>query len=197
MSKFSLCTRNGMHNKGRQEGATLIEILVTVLIVAFALLGIAGLQLASVKFQQTSHARGTAVSLVENIAERIRTNAAALQEATATSAYIANDAYANAATLPTDPGCGITGTVCTPAESAQQDLREWRQLLASELPGGRGALQTISSGALTVANARRVIVMWVEKAQNSDDNLGAAPTDSNCPTPWVAGVRCLALVVHP
>lgn len=188
---------NSLRRKKHQRGATLIEILVTMLIVSFGLLGVAGLQLNSVRYQQTAELRGIAYSQVQNIAERIRANAAALSGATAESSYRAVDGYANASTLPTDPACGLGSGVCTPEQSAQRDLREWRQALAAELPGGRGALATVVGGGLTSTSARNVTVMWVEKAPDSDDNLGAAPTDSNCPTPRVGGVRCISVVVYP
>lgn len=54
-----------------QHGASLLEILITILIVAFALLGIAGLQLASVRYQQTAHLRATAMTQVQTMAERL------------------------------------------------------------------------------------------------------------------------------
>ena len=181
----------------QQRGATLVEILVTILIVAFALLGIAGLQLGSVRYQQTSTFRTIAYNQAQNIAEKIRANASALLLTDNNSSYRAADGYAAATTLPTDPGCGTGSGTCTQAQSAQRDLREWRQMLAAELPGGRGALSAVASGGLNSTTARTVTVMWVEKAQDSDDNLASAPTDSNCPTPRVGGVRCLNLVVNP
>lgn len=180
-----------------QHGASLLEILITILIVAFALLGIAGLQLASVRYQQTAHLRATAMTQVQTMAERIRSNSGALAGATDVSAYRAANDYANASTIPSDPACGLGGAVCSAAQSAQRDLREWRQALARELPGGRGSLFTVTSGGVTSVNARTVIVMWTEKGQDSDDNLASAPTDSNCPATRVGWVRCLSLTVSP
>lgn len=181
----------------KQRGATLIEILVTMLIVSFALLGIAGMQLTSIRYSQSSSAREVAANLAQAMSEKIRTNTAALAEADDASAYRANNGYAAATSIPNDPACGLGAAVCTAAESAQRDLREWRQSLQQELPGGRGAIQTVATGGLTSPTARRIIVMWTEKPKDSDDNLGTAPTDTNCPTPRVAGVRCLMLAVQP
>lgn len=187
----------------RQSGATLIEILVTMLLVAFGLLGIAGLQLASVKYQQTSLSRALATSHIQSIAERMRANISVLG-GTDTSAYVAADGYAAAlasvaGTSPplAEPSCYTGGTVCTPGESALHDLIEWRKNLAKELPGGAGSLATVTSGTDTVAGVRQVIIMWNEKPSDSDDNLGSLPTDPNCPTPRVAGVRCYSMMVSP
>lgn len=169
-----------------------------MLIVSFALLGIAGMQLTSIRYSQSSTFREVAANLAQTMSEKIRTNTAALAGADDASAYRANDAYADASTIPDDPGCGLGTGTCTAAQSAQRDLREWRQALQQELPEGRGAIQTITSvGGLTSASGRRIVVMWQEKPKDSDDNLSAAPTDNNCPAPRVAGVRCLSLAVQP
>lgn len=183
--------------KHTQSGASLVEILITMLIVSFALLGVAGMQLTSIRYSQSSGFREVAANLAQTMSEKIRTNSAALTGATDLSAYRAADDYASATTIPDDPGCGLGSTPCSAAESAQRDLREWRQALQQELPGGRGALQTVTNNGLVSSSARRVIVMWMEKPKDSDDNLGAMPTDSNCPTPRVAGVSCFVLTVQP
>lgn len=179
-----------------QSGATLIEILITMVIVAVGILGIAGLQLASVRYQQTSIFRASATAQAQVIAERIRANATVLNGATDDSSYRAEDDYAAATDIPSNPTCGLGLTTCTPSESAQRDLREWRQLLARELPGGRGSIYRVTNTAGTSAPySRMIIVMWNEKQNDSDDDLGAPPTDPNCTAPRVAGVRCLRVSI--
>lgn len=175
-----------------EAGSTLIEILITMVIVAIGILGIAGMQLASARYQQGSITRGSATVNAQAIAERIRANASVLNGATDASSYRAEEAYASATTLPSNPTCGLGGTACTPSESAQRDLREWRQMLAKELPGGRGSIYRVTNlDGTSAPSSRSIIIMWNEKANDSDDSLGAPPTDTNCPTPRVAGVKCL------
>jgi type IV pilus assembly protein PilV len=63
----------------RQRGATLIEILVTILIVAFGILGLIGLSLKVQVAQADSYQRAQAILLVQDMANRIsasRVNAA-------------------------------------------------------------------------------------------------------------------------
>lgn len=192
-----------------QQGATLIEVLVTMLVVAVGLFGVAGLQLASVKYQQTSTLRTQALSQMDFIVEKMRVNnsllrAANLAAAAATpeQAYLAEDEYDVADVLPDDPNCGLNAQpACTAAQAAQRDLREWRQSLARELPGGRGAIFPVVNGAVTEPNARQVVVMWVEKAQTETDNAAGLAavefTDPECPEPRTAGVRCLNMWVSP
>jgi type IV pilus assembly protein PilV len=49
------CPMLGTQKTRRQLGATLIEVLVTMFVVAVALLGTAGLQIASTRYQQTTY----------------------------------------------------------------------------------------------------------------------------------------------
>lgn len=192
----------------KQRGVTLIEVLITMLVVAVGLLGAAGLQLASTRFQQTSSMRTQALLQADFIIEKMRVNSSNLTQAnlvtavaTPESAYLAAEDYANADALPVDPACGLNGQpACTAAQAAQRDLREWRESLARDLPGGRGSLFPVADGGATEPNARRVVVMWREKAEQETDtdvNLAISREDDNCPPPRVDGIRCLNLWVTP
>lgn len=174
----------------RQCGATLIEVLVTMVIVAVGLLGAAGLQLASIRYEQTAIFRTQALVHLQQIREKISANILGVSG----GAYLAPDDYSAAASQPADPGCGLGGQPdCTPAQAAQRDLREWRRNLARELPGGRGAIfQVLSAGP----TARRIFVMWNEKP-DSDNNIAGGAIDPTCPPTQVAGIRCLSWVITP
>lgn len=190
----------------QERGSTLIEVLITMFVVAVGLLGVAGLQLASTRYQQTSALRSEALIQADFIIEKMRVNSSVLSQsnlATATAApegaYLAQNAYGAANITVADPACGLSGqTACSAAQAAQRDLREWLNSLGNTLPGGRGAIFSVSSGANTQANARRVVVMWREKAQMETDtaaNLNVNEQDSSCPGPAVDGIRCLNIWV--
>lgn len=70
----------------RQKGNTLIEAMVSLTILSFGLLGIAGLLLASAGQQKNSQSYGVATLLVNDITERMRANKADL--ALSTDNYI-------------------------------------------------------------------------------------------------------------
>ena len=189
-----------------QQGATLIEILVTMLVVAIGLLGAAGLQLAATRYQQTAQMRGQALMQAQFIIEKIRANSNAVIAATppnAASAYLAPQAYAAAtlAALPADPGCGLA-TACTSAQAAVKDMRDWRASVQT-LPAGRGAVfPVIAAGGATDRTVRQVVVMWQEKQQNevgtaANPDPDPVPVDPGCPAPRVGGVRCLTVLVTP
>ena len=188
-----------------QRGATLIEILVTMLVVAIGLLGAAGLQLSATRYQQTAHIRSRAVLQAQFITEKIRANSSAVVNPAppdAASTYLAPQAYAAAtlAALPADPGCGVA-TACTITQAAVKDMRDWR-LSVQALPGGRGAIFPVTiAGGATDRAARQIIVMWQEKQQNETGTAAnpdpAAAVDSGCPAPRLGGVRCFTVLVTP
>ena len=62
----------------RQRGITLIEILVAIVLTAVGLLGLAGLQLRGIQVNQGSSTRSLAAIMAEDLADRMRSDYAAL-----------------------------------------------------------------------------------------------------------------------
>jgi type IV pilus assembly protein PilV len=56
----------------RQHGATLLEVLISIIVVALGLLGFAGLQVASLKSNNTAYYRSQATMLAYDVIDRIR-----------------------------------------------------------------------------------------------------------------------------
>lgn len=103
----------------RQAGLSLVEVLVTVVLVGVGLLGIAGLQLTSVQNTNSAAQRFQATLLAEDIVERMRAN------------------RAQAMTGRYEIGVGAAvGSVGL----ARDDLLDWRGALG-ELPGGDGGIE--------------------------------------------------------
>ncbi len=59
----------------RHRGATLIEVLVSVVVLAIGLLGMAGMQTQSLKGNHSAHLRSQATLLAADVADRIRARA--------------------------------------------------------------------------------------------------------------------------
>ena len=57
-----------------QAGLSMIEVLVSLTIVAFGVLGLLGLQARALSFQRDSFDRRTAAEMVTQFAERMRAN---------------------------------------------------------------------------------------------------------------------------
>lgn len=114
----------------QQSGFTMLEVLISMVIIAFGLLGVAGLQAFALKNNQSANLRSAATMLSGDIADRMRANPNAA----------AFDGSYNQPTLgaytTAVAACGTTG--CTATELAQNDLFEWQQRIAATLPGGFG-----------------------------------------------------------
>ncbi|UHD16157.1 type IV pilus modification protein PilV [Thiocapsa bogorovii] len=106
----------------RQSGFTLIEILVTAVIIAFGLLSLAGLQAKMTATQMESYQRAHALVLVEDMAARIATQRRAAEAgayATTGTTTTVGDGDAN------DPSNDCSDEANLPA----RDLCEWSQAL--------------------------------------------------------------------
>lgn len=105
----------------RQTGFTLIEVLITVFVIAVGLLSAAGLQIMSKKANFDALQRTQASALAQAIVSKMRANSGALGD------YVTSDAVVAFTTAPT-PLC-IGATTCTAAQLAQYDLWQWAQAL--------------------------------------------------------------------
>lgn len=107
------------HGAWYSRGVSLIEILVTVLVLAIGLLGLAGLQGTSLRNSQSAYARTQATHLAYEITDAMRANITAARN----GAY--NIAYAGA-----PAGGGI----------AEADLTAWVNRITTLLPAGQGQI---------------------------------------------------------
>lgn len=103
-----------------QRGTTLIETLVALVVLSVGLLGIAALQMTSLRNNRGAHLRSQAQVLAYDIADRMRANRNAAMA----------DAYLIALAPATSTATGVALT----------DILEWKGTLAAALPGGDGAI---------------------------------------------------------
>lgn len=104
-------------------GFTLLEVLIAVLVLAIGLLGMASLVLQSMKSNQSSYQRTQASLLAYDMAERLRINSPI---ATSGNSYVITSTSAPG----TNPGCASSS--CTRAQTAQQDVYEWKKAVNDE-----------------------------------------------------------------
>ena len=119
----------------RQRGFSLIEALVAFLILSVGMLGIASLQLISLKAGKTAELRTVAVIKAEEILERIRNNPAAVLSYAVTDGDLGVDNNC-------DDGGG-TINVCNSAEMAEDDIYNWKSDLRTSLPDNAGTTATV------------------------------------------------------
>ncbi|MCU7844144.1 MAG: type IV pilus modification protein PilV [Candidatus Thiodiazotropha sp. (ex Monitilora ramsayi)] len=116
-------------------GFTLMEVLVTMVILSIGLLGVAGLQLGSLRGNQSAFHSSIAANLAVEGADRLRSNVPGVRNPN-TGADRAEYDLINAAGA--DPGC--IDTTCSYAELADHDAFEWITSIQNQLPSGQGAI---------------------------------------------------------
>lgn len=150
--KRNFLRRSHCHNDSR--GFSLLEVLVTLVLVAIGLLGVAGMQIAAIRLADASDVRTKGVGQIESIVERILTNP--------------NNVAAYAVSL--------TGSVTSGPAAA--DVTAWKASLASTLQEGQGSIDVAKdtscpTGALKDCQLVTIVIRWKEsRAKRSASGTG-------------------------
>ena len=154
------------------RGFSLLEALISVLILSIGLLGIAALHTTSLAGSHTSALRTQAVLLATDMAERMRSNILTT-DASAASNY-GNIAAADGNCRDVHFGHTHAAAACTPEQMAADDLFDWQAQVAALLPSGFGLVcvdstpddGTAAAAACDGAGATYAVkVWWTEKAR--------------------------------
>ena len=151
---YRLSSRSARH---AQRGITLIESLVALVITAVALFGLLGVQMRTLVDTQAGVRRAQAIRLIEDLGERMQNNPNALGNLSA---------YTTTPTTTVD--CGTTA--CTPAELATYDIKQWRDNVAANLPGGNVQVFVPKGGSRQLG----VLIGWREGEYNIDGKARTA-----------------------
>lgn len=149
-----------------QQGVTLVEAMIALLVISIGLLGIASLQLTAMNQNTSSLNHSQAVWYAYNMSDRIRSN---ISEFVNYDGIDTSNGYAQ----------DCMSTACTTGQMVTADAADWANMVSS-LPGGRGMITNTADGL-------QVTVMW--------DDEGTGATGTNCgPDPEV-DLTCYTLVV--
>ncbi len=113
----------------QNSGVSLIEILVALFTLSIGLLGLAAMQTKSLQFNQSAYLRTQATILASDIIDRARANSENL------SAY-----EVDASGTGSDENCEQATSNCTPAQIASNDIFEWKNNVANQLPNGSASV---------------------------------------------------------
>lgn len=112
-----------------QHGLSLIEALVSMVVLALGLMGLAGVQARLLVESRTANSRATAVGLIDDLTNRMLLNR---DEALANSYALAWNA--------TKAVQNCTTAQCTGAQLAQSDLNTWRIAVLASLPSANATV---------------------------------------------------------
>jgi type IV pilus assembly protein PilV len=174
MNDFSRRHFSRRAGRAQQSGFTLIEVLVSVLVLSIGLVGVAALQGVSLKNTQSAFMRSQATALAYDLADRMRANVIAAR----TGLY--------------DPGTAATvaacksATGCTAQDMAKNDLAEWNAAIATYLPMGQGFVcvdSTPNDGASAASPAcdgsgtQLTVKIWWDDNRDGTINMTATNTE--------------------
>ncbi len=144
----------------RADGFTIVEVLVSLLILSVGLMGLATLQVVGLQNTQGGAQRAQAAFLAYDITDRMRTNPAAVTAGN----------YNLAAPVTTGMGAPNPGPIvmvdcfgaaanCTSAQMAAHDLGQWQTQLGAYLNAGTGAIATVDNGTTTLVT---ISIQWAD-----------------------------------
>ena len=164
-----------MHTHRKTAGFTMLEVLISMVIIAFGLLGVAGLQAFALKNSSSASQRLTATALANDMMDRLRSNFASVDAGGYNKPLIADYDAPSGCVNPS------SSTVCTTAEVAQNDRYEWQQRVARALPNGRGIVcrdSTPNDGTTPAAHGcdDLGVVLFAVKIWWTDDRTSRDPS---------------------
>ena len=130
------------------KGFTLLEILVTLVILAIGLLGVASLQLNALRFSHSAYMRTQASLLAYDMADRMRANRNSIYTTDIGDSYSSVDC----------------STSCDPIDIRDLDLYEWKQALSQRLPSGDGNIIAPTTGAYIYT----ITIQWNDSRGETD-----------------------------
>lgn len=133
-----------MPRTNAQLGFSLIEAMVSLVVVSVGMIGIASLYGQGLRASSTALTRTLAVNLASDMADRIRMN----REGGA--------AYGGAAANNNCTAAG--GATCTPPQMAAHDLFEWTTRIGQTLPNGVGTVTFVGTTPPTYT----IAITWDE-----------------------------------
>ena len=133
--------------RGRSGGFSLLEVLITVVVMAFGLLGLALLQTMNLRFTQSANHRTVATNLTYEVLDLVRANQA-LKRTYNETALVSGGTPADCDIAPSfDPG---------------PNLARWHCQVSLALPGGQSRVQVL--GDVATVTIRWTDARWEANA---------------------------------
>jgi type IV pilus assembly protein PilV len=166
---------SGFYNErtwnARITGFSLLEVLISIVIVSVGLLGLASMQATGLRNNHSAYQSSQATVLAYDLADRMRANMDSVNHylTSFTSDVVTTPVTLNGVLVEVPVEVDLSGCTstsgCSSADLAQRDLLEWNGALATALPGAVGTV-TLTGDIYTIG------VSW-------DDNRDGAVNGSD------------------
>jgi len=143
-------------NGGTQRGFSMIEVLISLVLIAVAMLGQAGLQANALRFSKSGSLRMQAVFLSNEMAERMESNKAGAIAGN----YVIGSASSTVLTSATD----CMAAPCSSAVLAAYDLAEWTTRVSAVLPSATWQITQTTTGNPSTYS---VVITWQDRRADS------------------------------
>ena len=175
-----------------QAGLSMIEVLVSLTIVAFGVLGLLGLQARALSFQRDSFDRRTAAEMVAQLAERIRANHRGL-----TGGWYAppNASYVHSTT----PTPMFITSCAVPTDCSNQELafRDWTQWIAEYRQRSPGSAAYTAWDLAGDGTSITVSVAWPEPQSTGGADPLCTAINGRLGVAIPANYRCFETNIYP
>ena len=140
----------------QSHGFTLLEVLVSVLILAVGMLGISVIQSRSLVYGQTAHLNTAANIMAYDMLDRIRANRTFSVNGTGYSVGLGS--------VPSAYPVNCEVGTCTPNQLANYDINQWKFILDQRLPNADGTITFVNG---SVSRVYTITIFF-------DDNKGVS-----------------------
>ena len=142
-----------MYIKKAACGVGMVEVLVALVVIGIGMLGIAALYVTALQAKTTSLSRLKAITLANDMADRIRGN------------RLAATAYDTSVTTPANKQCADTTAVavdCVASDMAANDLFQWQSAITSSLPGSPSSSVSVVANTSSSPAIYTITINWSE-----------------------------------
>ena len=140
----------------RQAGFSMIEVLISLVLIAVAMFGHAGLQLNAMKLAKGGTSRMQAVFLSNELGESMEANKA--------GSVAGNYVVLTVTSTPSTSAADCLTTPCNSVALAAYDLAQWSSRVAATLPGASWQVTNPTAGN---PSTYTIVINWQDRRVNT------------------------------
>lgn len=159
-----------------EQGYTLLEVLIALLVFSIGLLGLAAMLVSAVKGNHQAYHRSQVVNVADAVSEGLRGNIRAVNAGS----------YDTGGLISSYASGGECQTACSPDEMAARDLSTWARMVNDRLPNGQIGVdcsRTLASPLSDEAGFNGICVIRV--AWNETGDVGQAQESTQQVFSWM------------